>query len=422
VGVLNVRLLPNGPWIPITGIGTQAGISQDQADLRYVNVSGDTMTGSLTFNASPGSEKLKFTSEQDYIGFWNGGTREGYLQGHANGVTLQADIGSLILGSPVTGYISFPFNCRVGAISGHGSTWGGLSWSNGQYLIMSEGTNCLVSTPGGGSIWLRPGTNGTSYQLSLNANGSHSLAGNLNMSGYSLSEVYQLAFNSSYGGGWFMSDATYLRSIGDKHIWLGGGWFGSNGGVCIGYNQVSNAGYLCDINGYGRFAQRLDANGGVTVPNGSYLYLYSNSDTNHIARYNGSIGGVEIASWGIVRLYTPAGGWWFDHQSDGYARTNGYGWVTGSSLKIKENIEDLSAEEADRIVRGLRPVTFDRIGGAADQIGFIAEWTQDVAPYAVAPEVDTEQGPSMDYGKLTPVLTRVMQQMLDRLDALEAKE
>jgi len=39
---------------------------------------------------------------------------------------------------------------------------------------------------------------------------------------------------SDYGGGWFMQDGTWIRSIGGKSVWLGGGVFGCDGGLTVG--------------------------------------------------------------------------------------------------------------------------------------------------------------------------------------------
>lgn len=409
MGVLNVRI-GQGAWIPITGIGTNPGISQDQADARYVNTTGDTMTGQLTVN-NAGGMAIALVSDNGYIGFYdNAGTnRRGYLQGHAGGINLNADVGALTLGSAST-RVQFPASLNVGVPANYGG-FAGLNHNNGQYLIMTDGTNSFVSCPSAsGILYLRGGANAGG--ISIDSGGV--ATGN----GFNINGNNGFYF-ASWGGGWNMADASYVRSINDKHVWIGGGWYGTNGGVQIGYNGVNNAGYSLDNNGYTRSAQRIDAFGGLAIFNGTYLFLYNNSDTNHVMRYNGAIGGVELASWGKVRIFTPGGGWWYDHDADGYARTNGYGWVATSSIKIKENIEDISAERAENIVRDLRPVSFDRKDGTAfDQLGFIAEWTEPVAPWSVAPAID-ETGPSMDYSKLVPPLTRVVQDLLERVKALE---
>jgi hypothetical protein len=42
----------------------------------------------------------------------------------------------------------------------------------------------------------------------------------------------------SYGGGWYMSDNTYLRTYNDKPIWTGFGYLGSQGGLSVGYGGL----------------------------------------------------------------------------------------------------------------------------------------------------------------------------------------
>ena len=49
---------------------------------------------------------------------------------------------------------------------------------------------------------------------------------------------------SDWGGGWFMQDGTYIRSLNQKSIWLGDGVLASNGGLSVGYGgALPTAGY-----------------------------------------------------------------------------------------------------------------------------------------------------------------------------------
>ena len=46
----------------------------------------------------------------------------------------------------------------------------------------------------------------------------------------------------TYGGGWFMQDATWIRGYNGKSLWMAGGLIGGDGGLTIGYGGASPAG------------------------------------------------------------------------------------------------------------------------------------------------------------------------------------
>lgn len=72
---------------------------------QFVKKAGDTMTGSLTVPAmtatgliqsSVGGEGIRFAAASGYIAWFNGGVREGYLQGNSNGMVLNSENGQLL--------------------------------------------------------------------------------------------------------------------------------------------------------------------------------------------------------------------------------------------------------------------------------------------------------------------------------------
>ena len=102
-------------------------------------------------------------------------------------------------------------------------------------------------------------------------------------------------------------------------------------------------------------------------------------------------------------------------------------WTKSSSEKIKENIEDLDLEEAEKIL-DLRPVSFDyKEGfGADDQVGLIAEEVEKVIPRLVVPEFGTEgtddwTPASVDYIGIVPYLLKVVQEQQKEIEELKAK-
>ena len=42
-------------------------------------------------------------------------------------------------------------------------------------------------------------------------------------------------YNETHGGGWYMSDSSWIRSTNEKSVWMGGGLLGANGGLTVGH-------------------------------------------------------------------------------------------------------------------------------------------------------------------------------------------
>ena len=75
----------------------------------------------------------------------------------------------------------------------------------------------------------------------------------------------------------------------------------------------------------------------------------------------------------------------------------------------------------------MKPVKFDWIFGGETDEGFIAHEVEGVFPYSVRREKDAVneeggiQGQQMDYGKLTPLLVKAIQELKTELDAAKAR-
>jgi hypothetical protein len=91
----------------------------------------------------------------------------------------------------------------------------------------------------------------------------------------------------------------------------------------------------------------------------------------------------------------------------------------GSSRKIKENIEDIPIEEAEKILE-LEPVRFDYINGAKDRRGFIAEDVAEVLPNLVTPEEDDIPA-SLDYNGIIPYLVKMVQKQQEEINELKRR-
>lgn len=94
--------------------------------------------------------------------------------------------------------------------------------------------------------------------------------------------------------------------------------------------------------------------------------------------------------------------------------TAGGVWTNNSSKKDKENIADLTSEEALRVLAALEPVRFNyKVDSADEYVGFIAEDVPDLVASR-----DRKGLSAMD---IVAVLTKVVQAQQERIDQLEAQ-
>ena len=96
-----------------------------------------------------------------------------------------------------------------------------------------------------------------------------------------------------------------------------------------------------------------------------------------------------------------------------------------SDYRVKENIIDLPS--AVDTIKALRPVNYNyNWAPGKTRPGFVAHEVADVLPVAVVGEkdaVDEEGNPnyqSVDQTKLIPLLTKALQECLERIETLEA--
>lgn len=120
------------------------------------------------------------------------------------------------------------------------------------------------------------------------------------------------------------------------------------------------------------------------------------------------------------------------YDGTGYVSIVAKAFNTSSSKRVKENIQDMTAEEASKIL-DINVVTFDyiaRAGGDKNQRGCIAEDVANIIPSVVnIPEGydDTEefedgkmpQVPGIDYSKFVPYLIKMVQIQNERIDILK---
>lgn len=101
-----------------------------------------------------------------------------------------------------------------------------------------------------------------------------------------------------------------------------------------------------------------------------------------------------------------------------YLPVSGSAFQQVSSKKVKENIKDLSEDEASKIL-DVRAVSFDyieKVGGAKNQRGVIAEEIEKIIPSCVYHDGEY---PSVDYTKLIPYLIKIVQMQQKEIEELK---
>jgi len=110
-----------------------------------------------------------------------------------------------------------------------------------------------------------------------------------------------------------------------------------------------------------------------------------------------------------------------DGSNTGNISTNGsaVAYNTGSDYRLKENVLPLK-DGLDRLNK-LNPVQFDWKKSQETDEGFIAHEVQEIVPYVVKGEKDGEKIQTMDYGKLTPLLVKAIQEQQTIIDDLKSR-
>ena len=192
------------------------------------------------------------------------------------------------------------------------------------------------------------------------------------------------SLNGTDTGGW-------ITSVADNNFWLSSGamWDTSLGG----WVQKSPDG-LAVMAGSGPAGYRVNTRSGCAVG------TVCPPTTRLTINYSGNVG-LGIAPVHPLHL---AGG----------AYSDGAHWIDGSSREYKDNIRDLTREEALRAFNGLNPVAFTyKAAGGEQHIGFIAE---DV-PELVA----TKDRKGLSPMDIVAVLTKVVQEQQESLKELKTR-
>jgi hypothetical protein len=321
-------------------------------------------------------------------------------------------------------------NTFIGDV-GHGSSWAGFSNSSSNtttgYALLqnTDGAYTLINkqNTGSGYIGFRVansdvavitnsgnmgiGTTGPGYKL-------HVLGDVYANGGWFRVSGNQGLYWESWGGGFYMSDGTWIRGYNNRSLWMGSGLIGGDGGLTIGYGgaspptngaiikanvgiNMSSPSIPLDVFGAGIFGNNTACGPRLNVG----WYFGCEPNVTPITANYGYVGG---ASYYFYEMY-----------SRYYNAANGYYYFSDRS--IKENIRPI--ESALEKVMKLNGVVYDIRKGSHlfddknpdsnyGRIGFVAQDFQKVLPNAVR-EIETQEnsktGGENNEGKGTKLLT-----------------
>ena len=125
---------------------------------------------------------------------------------------------------------------------------------------------------------------------------------------------------------------------------------------------------------------------------------------------------VTDSSHRVVAVFTDAGG---TYRGRITVNNSSCSFTAASDYRLKENIETLP-NGLDRL-KQLKPVKFKWKEHNYTSEGFIAHEVQEIYPDAVVGEKDDKVMQSMDYGKITPLLVKAIQEQQTIIDDLKAR-
>ena len=159
---------------------------------------------------------------------------------------------------------------------------------------------------------------------------------------------------------------------------------------------------------------------------GTECYTFSNrQEGNNLALYTtGNASFYSIDMWNLVggtcnQVLFRSGGSGTAVGSITSTGNTATQYNTSSDYRLKENIQPL-ANGLERLQQ-LKPVQFDWKSSGETSEGFIAHEVQEVFPEAVSGEKDGEDMQGMDYGRITPLLVKAIQEQQVLIEQLQAE-
>ncbi len=171
-----------------------------------------------------------------------------------------------------------------------------------------------------------------------------------------------------------------------------------------------------NVNGSERM--RIDSSGNLLVGATAPLSVSKVLSSFNGATHNGYVAKTTYAGTGSnFAVFLNSG-----NQVAGSINHNGTTSVvynTSSDYRLKENIQPL--ENGLQRLNELNPVQFDWKEDGTSSEGFIAHEVQEIFPDAVSHEKDGEQMQGMDYGRITPLLVKAIQEQQAQIEALQSE-
>jgi hypothetical protein len=163
---------------------------------------------------------------------------------------------------------------------------------------------------------------------------------------------------------------------------------------------------------------RIDSTGNVLIGDTAQLYASKVLSSFNGATHNGYVAKTTYTSTGSnFAAFLNSG-----NQAAGRINHNGttsVSYITTSDYRLKENIQ--SIENGLSRLNQLNPVQFDWKNTDETSEGFIAHEVQEVFPDAVCGEKDAEEMQGMDYGRITPLLVKAIQEQQTIIDDLKTR-
>jgi hypothetical protein len=454
--------------------------------LQFINPSGVAIggvisngaTGALQLSSYAATNAMVILPTSGYVGISNTGPS------YPLDVTGSARITGTLYGSGSTS--------SYGSITLDGSKngWSGINFkaagSNQATLMVSGNTIGFFNTADTGWDWYWSGgtlTAGTVPAANVSAgtfgSGSYTITGTLTDTGETVNGVLNIsgtnALNfSSYGGGWYMQDTTWIRSSNSKNVFMSAG-FDTASPSGVGCNGGLGGGYTFDVCGTIGATSNISASGNIYVGSmGHWITdwvgqnVTSGSQPNFWNIYVGYTG-TYLSNWLNQPLLTTSSPSFFkvagessasgdyavvaqDSNSGGYGligqnTSNGYycqlgtpsyaiacgGPTSGvSDRRLKKDIRLLDAKEGLAAIMQLEPVHYrwkDEHMNTAHpngEIGFIAQNVETALPDLVSEVEQMKDAPikipggkqkTLQYERLIAPLVLAVQQLKSLFDS-----
>ena len=375
--------------------GGAGGMTLGNAAYNYWYSNGNFRVGGasnyMTWNGSTLSVVGQITSTSGTIGGWKIGSSA--ITSANDLVTMNSD-GNFSIGTSSTNKASITSTGDFTVIGDGGGSYGvGTSTFFGPWYQVKKGSDpnanapsaqmtykdftFFTNTTGGYSVFIGGGNDNNNAFIDVGATGVTD-NNSISCSGWFRSTGVTGWYNQTYGGGIFMQDSTFVRVYNGKAFHIG--------------HSVSNPNLRLDRSGYQSVIQGQ----------GTYFVQLVNTDT-----FDGAYpGGVEVGS---IKIDNSGLGSSFNDVSD---------------KRLKKNITPI--DNPISILKNIQPVEFSMFNTDKRSHGFIAQDMYEVYPNIVSKGDEDIESPvdkiwSIDYSKMTPILTAAVKELVARVEELESR-